>query len=456
MIACSHRQARLRAGLVLLVTLTLAGGALAAPVGLQLTSVEKLAMLQVLGADPLVEPGGPATDAMLWDRVVRFGQRELGQRVQPSRLDPLWAMDPPQRDVETELLVAHREDRISAWLQTLSPPNPQYAGLILASRRYQALARSGGWLPLPKGLVGRAGSSHAGILALRARLSLEGYDVPISRSPEVFDAGLVSALKQFQGHHGLLVDGVVGPLTRAELDVPAETRVLQIEANLERWRWMPRNLPADRVEVDIAGAEAVLFRGQVPIFQSRVVVGRPHDKTPMFVSRLNAIVLNPPWNVPTGIANTEILPKAAKDPKYLSENDFIWVDGHLQQKAGPKSALGLIKFDLVSPFGVYLHDTPLREVFSKPSRALSHGCMRVEKPLDLATLLLTPQGMTLASLQAAIDAKETLRIALNTPTPLYVRYWTAVVDPGGQVSFRPDVYDWDRRLITALALGVSP
>ena len=171
----------------------------------------------------------------------------------------------------------------------------------------------------------------------------------------------------------------------------------------------------------------------------------------MFISRLTGVVFDPPWNVPSDIAEAEILPKAAKDPGYLARNDFVWTGGRLQQLPGPKNSLGDIKFDLPSPFGVYLHDTPARSLFARPVRDLSHGCMRLEKPQALAEALLTPQGWTVEAITQAMAAGHTQATALHKPLPLYVLYWTVVAQPGGQPLFRTDIYGWDRKLTEALA-----
>lgn len=162
-------------------------------------------------------------------------------------------------------------------------------------------------------------------------------------------------------------------------------------------------------------------------------------------------MFNPPWNVPAEIASKEILPKEARDPGYLARNDFVQIDGRLQQLPGPKNALGVVKFDLPSPFGVYLHDTPAKALFDRSRRALSHGCMRLEKPQALAEALLGPQGWSSDSVVQAVAAGRTQTTALRTPLPLYVVYWTADLSPEGRVRFRPDVYGWDKELLAALA-----
>jgi len=171
----------------------------------------------------------------------------------------------------------------------------------------------------------------------------------------------------------------------------------------------------------------------------------------MFVSRLESVVINPPWTVPSSIAAKELLPKEAAHPGYPARNDFHYVDGQLQQRPGAKNALGRLKFDLPSPFGVYLHDTPSHSAFARDDRALSHGCMRLERPRDLAALLLEPKGWTSQAIDIAIADGRTLRVGLPQNLPLYVLYWTARAEPDGRVAFRRDVYGWDRKLLDALA-----
>lgn len=234
------------------------------------------------------------------------------------------------------------------------------------------------------------------------------------------------------------------------------TRAAQIEANLERLRWLPRDLPLDRLEINVATADATLYRQGRAALTMRIVVGDLRHKTPIFTSRIEAVILNPPWNVPSSIAAKEILPKAARDRGYLARNHYRFVDGRLQQRPGADNALGRLKFDLPSPYGVYLHDTPGKTAFQKTVRTLSHGCMRLEKPRELAVALLESQGWSPARLDDAIETGETQRIALQSPLPLFVTYQTAIVDEAGEVRFAPDVYGWDTKLAAALAGAVHP
>jgi murein L,D-transpeptidase YcbB/YkuD len=187
----------------------------------------------------------------------------------------------------------------------------------------------------------------------------------------------------------------------------------------------------------------------------RVVVGDRSHRTPLFASAMAAVVFNPPWNVPASIAAKELYPKERARPGYLSRNRFRLVDGHLQQAPGAGNALGRLKFDFDSPFGVYLHDTPSKSAFTRDNRFLSHGCIRLQAPDALAQQLLGAQGWSAETIEAAIQTGQTRRVDLSARTPLYVTYFTAFVDDRGRLNFRDDAYGWDRLLASALrAAGV--
>lgn len=438
------------AALALAAGLTAAADA-APPPDLALSSVDRAALEAAFAQAGRAPPPPWASDAQVWEATERLAQAELGLRVQPADIDPLWAQAPATRSPMQEMASAYAFGRLAAWSATLSPNGEAYAALARARLRYAAIVAAGGWPDLPLDLRLRPGDVGPGVLALRQRLAAEDAGPPAPDQPEVFDPPLKQSLVAWQARNGLEADGIVGPATRARLAEPAATRLARIEANLERWRWLPRPLPRDRLEIDTGGAVGALFRDGRRVRTFRVIVGAVRDPTPLFLSAINGVVLNPPWNVPDRIAREEILPKAALDPGYLERNGFVQLDGRLQQAPGPRSALGLVKFDLVSPFGVFLHDTPGREAFGLRERHLSHGCMRVEHPLALADLLLAPQGRGGGRMMADLATGRTQRIALSRPIPLVVVHWTVRVDPDGQVGFLDDVYGWDARLARALS-----
>lgn len=394
-----------------------------------------------------------ASDDALWSALLDHARTELGQRLRPSEVDRMWAIQPLRRDVAAEAAAARRDGRLTGWLDQLSPPAPQYRALLALRQRYAALAAAP-WPWIPAGPLLREGEAADVVPILRRRLEAEGYLVDAGAADQL-DAPLAAALRRFQRQHAIAADGVLGPETRAALNVTAAERVSQIDANLERWRWLPRALPADRFEVDIAGMDGTLFRNARPVLAMRVIVGHPRTRTPMFASRIEAVVLNPPWNVPDSIARNEILPLLRRDPGYLARNNFVSTGGRLVQKPGPQSALGVVKFDLPSPFGVYLHDTPGKAAFRLTNRTLSHGCMRLEKPRELAAALLAPDAVTATELERIIASGETTRVPLQRPLPLFVLYRTVIVDEAGEPTFRRDVYGWDAKLSAALA-GLAP
>lgn len=423
-----------------------------------LAPAERAALVQALkDAEEVGQPStGALDDATLWTRAIRFAAAELGQRVRPTEIDGRWAIAPGPRNVETELIAARDAGRLAEWLSALRPADPRYRALVAARVRYAAMVAQGGWAPQPSGGVLALDATGPAVAALRTRLAVEGY-LPTPATAEAatsFDAALLQALTGFQAAHGLDPDGRLGPATRAALDVPADERLAAIDANLERWRWLPP-LPVRRMEVDIAGAVAALHQPGATPLEMRVIVGDLKHHTPMFASQLETVVFNPPWNVPASIASQELMPKEAARPGYLARNGFIFTQSGLQQRPGPGNALGRIKFDLPSPFGVYLHDTPNHAAFSRPRRALSHGCIRLDLPRELAEALLADQGWTLRRIDAAIAAADTRRVALSRPVPLYVVYWTAIADAAGRVRFQPDVYGWDARLTRALAANAG-
>lgn len=421
------------------------------PPGLALSREARAALLDAFVRAGRASPDPDVADDALWRAVESLAAVEFGRVRNPSAVDPLWDLAPAPRDAPAEMLRAYASGDMAVWARSLSPEAPGYTALAGARLRYARIAAEGGWETLPAGLRLRQGDSGPGVPALRRRLAAEGEAPSSGLQSEAFDAALRSALAGWQARNGLEDDGVLGPATLARLNTPVAARLGQIDANMERWRWLPRALPADRLEIDTGGAVGALYRKGRVVHAFRVIPGAVRDPTPLFQSRIHSVVLNPPWNVPDRIAREEILPKAARDPGYLARNGFVRIGGRLQQSPGPKSALGLVKFDLNSPFGVYLHDTPGRDAFRRSERHLSHGCMRVESPLVLADLLLAPQGRGGARMKADLSTGDTLRISLSRQEPLFVAHWTVRVLPDGRVGFLDDVYGWDARLSAGLA-----
>ncbi len=354
-----------------------------------------------------------------------------------------WGLRPPAYDPTPAFADAVRQDRIAAWFASLPPPYAGYDGLRKGLQNYRTIAAAGGWQTLASGPDFTIGATGPRVLALRKRLAAEDKDV--DTNGDRFDASLLEAVRRAQRRYGLNPSGIVSTQTLAALNVSAGDRVHQIMANMERWRWLPQNLPRDRIQVNIAAAVLTVFDGDVPVQSMRAVTGRPGDETPMLSSTIHSIVINPPWNVPTSIATKELWPKERANPGYFKRNGFKVIGGtRLQQQAGDQSALGRFKFDFPNAYSVYLHDTPSRAKFASFSRLSSHGCVRLEKPAELADLLLKGDPTwTPEMVDAAVAKGDTIRAPLIKPVSVYLLYWTAFASGNGQMNFRADPYDWD-------------
>jgi murein L,D-transpeptidase YcbB/YkuD len=236
-------------------------------------------------------------------------------------------------------------------------------------------------------------------------------------------------------HTGFLVGGSA-----------ATSREREIVVNLERERWLPRRLPADRVWVNVADQRVLLYRNDREVFSARVIVGQDErrNQSPEFQASIERIWFNPPWVVPEYIANEEILPKAGNDPDYLAKHNMVRMpNGMLQQNGGGNSALGHFLFEMPNKFDVYLHDTPSKNLFLRDGRRISHGCIRVENSHQLAALLMR---QPLDTIEQEIKPGDSNRRAVPKPVPVFVVYETAFAEFDGRLQFRADIYSRDAEI----------
>lgn len=353
-------------------------------------------------------------------------------RVDTADFLAIWALRPAPYDPRPALAKAVAEDRLAQWADSLTPPYAGYDGLRQGLQNYRRIRDEGGWAKLA------AGASES---AVRQRLAIEDKTGSAGES-------LTDALQRAQRRYGLRPTGLLDAATLAALNVPVESRIASIMANMERWRWMPREMPVNRVQVNIAAAVLTVFEGDRPVTSMRAVTGRPGNETPMLVSSIHSIVVNPPWNVPSSIANKELWPQGRRT---LARKGYRFIktpDGgeRLQQASGPSNSLGRLKFDFDNPFAVYLHDTPARGKFSSYNRLASHGCIRLEKPVPLAELMLRSSPDFAGKVQTLIDAGKTQRVSLPQQAAVYLLYWTAFAGNNGVMNFREDPYGWDKLL----------
>lgn len=394
----------------------------------------------------------PAQNADLADGLLRYARDVRIGRMDPGEFPEFWQVRPALYDPAPELVNAMADGRLQSWLDSLPPRYSGYVALKRGLARYREIAAAGGWKAIPEGKPMELGSKDPRVAKLRARLAAEDSGVAATGAP-AYDKPLQEAVVRAQRRYGLKPDGVVGNGTLAYLNQPVGQRILQIVANMERWRWMPATMPATRVQVNSGAAIVTLFRDDKPVLSMKAVSGKPGDETPMLASSIHSVVINPPWNVPSGIAQRELWPKERANPGYLARNGYriIPVEGgqpRLQQASGDQSALGRFKFDFDNPFAVYLHDTPSKGGFDLYARQASHGCVRVEKPRALAEALLEgDETWTTEAIDTQLLGDKTVRARLAVQVPVFIFYWTAFAGGDGQMHFRSDPYGWDRQLL---------
>ncbi len=415
-------------------------------------------------------------EILLTDAVVRLAYHASFGKVLPGELDPNWnfgrRLHTP--DPVAELGKALGTTDVTSVIRERSNAPVIYDWLREALARYRVIEAEGGWPSIPSGPTLKLGMMSERIARLRLRLQHTGdlADKQID-DPAVFDAALKRAVIAFQNRHGLAPDGAVGPATLAALNVPVEQRIDQIRVNLERIRWVYRELPEDYVIVDIAGFHVYLVQANEFVWQARAQVGKPYRDTPVFRDSIRYLEFNPTWTVPPTILREDILPRLKRDPGYLAERnmqvlnfnrkpvDASTIDWHsvsadnfpylLRQGPGPDNALGRVKFMFPNAHAIYIHDTPSKSLFARSERAFSSGCIRVEQPFELAELLLDdPVRWDQQGIQQVLDSRRTQRVNLKEPLPVLILYWTAEADADGRVHFRKDVYGRDEHVLEAL------
>jgi murein L,D-transpeptidase YcbB/YkuD len=390
-------------------------------------------------------------ELLLTAQVLHYASDLRSGRDNLKHVDADIDLAPSGFDVVTALSGALAERRLPEFLRTLRPQSQSYVALKAALARYRAIAASGGWpeVPVEKPFDEKSASAVSLVL-LQNRLAIEDSALIVSRPPAVADVD--AALRRFQLRNGLPGDGVVGPATLAVLNIPASARAAQIAANMERLRWLPWVPESSYVEVNVPDATLRVIDNGVEILTSRVIVGRPADRTPIFRAQITEVVANPPWIVPEAIARKEILPKVRKNPGYLARHDMVITNGQIRQLPGAKNALGFLKLNVTDRFSVYLHDTPSRSLFARDGRFLSHGCIRVQQITPLASYAMTGDitgGVD--RLLSVIATGQTIHLPIKAPIPLYVDYFTVFLSTDGTLQFRPDIYGRDGRMIAAMS-----
>ncbi len=417
-------------------------------------------------------------DLILTDAFLLLGSHLSGGRINPETLHADWLISERSIDLIGELHKAVAHTQIEQAIDQLRPAHLGYAELQKALHRFRRLEAQGGWPQIQSKSTLRPGDDEVQVLKVRHYMQISG-DLPAQKLPNlpgIYDEVLVAAVQRFQKRNGLKPDGIIGPKTHQVMNITVRQRIRQIEINLERWRWLPKDLGDRHIMVNTADFSLRVMENKQSVLEMRVVVGRPARRTPVFSARMGYMVFNPYWNVPHTIAVKDILPKLANGIDYLTRQSFKvfrgWAEEadeidplsidwqaynesnfpfRLRQEPGTHNALGQIKFIFPNKFAVYLHDTPQRSLFNYFQRDFSSGCIRVEDAPALAAYLLADNPVwTSEKLKKGLMEGQRKVVHIPKPIPIHLLYMTAWVDEDGILQFRNDIYNRDRDLDTAL------
>lgn len=443
---------------------------------------QQLAEVAIAGFQPqftnwvalLTDPGvtGLARDAVLSDAMMGYLHFIANIPVKGNRWlysDKPYALTTPPISVINQWQVALDNGQLTPFIASLTPQHPQYAAMHESLLKLVGDSRP--WPQLTSTATLRPGEWSNDIPALREILQRTGMlDATVSTSARegrsAYDSELVAAVKRFQTWQGLGADGAIGPATRDWLNVTPAQRAGVLALNIQRLRLLPGEMSTG-IMVNIPAYSLVYYQNGNQVLDSRVIVGRPDRKTPMMSSALNNVVVNPPWNVPPTLARKDILPKVWNDPGYLERHGYTVMRGwnsketidpwqvdwatitpsnlpfRFQQAPGARNSLGRYKFNMPSSDAIYLHDTPNHNLFQKDTRALSSGCVRVNKASELANMLLQDAGWNDSRISDALKQGDTRYVNIRQNIPVNLYYLTAFVGPDGRTQYRTDIYNYD-------------
>jgi len=403
-------------------------------------------------------------DVLLTSAYVGLAEDLLTGQLNPRSLAQDWHIAANREPIDSAVARSLRDAQLDSAIARMRPHDAEYDALRRALVRFRGIVAAGGWPTVPTGKALKPGQADqpARIAALRQRLRVEGFGAQsgdtASFGRPVYDAELAGLVAGFQARHGIAVDSMLGAETVQSLNVPAPYRLAQIAANLERYRWLPRSLGERYIVVNVP-AFRLEAHDSTGTLEMKVIVGEEFEgrKTPVFADSMETVVFRPYWNITPDIQAQETAPRIAADPKYMTANQLEYFqDGgetRIRQKPGSKNSLGLVKFLFPNSFNIYLHDTPQDELFDKDVRAFSHGCIRLEKPEELAQWVLGWDG---GRVNAAMqEGKDDQSEKLSRKIPVYIVYATAY-ERDGQLYFGNDLYSRDDALVEAMSQSLVP
>ena len=451
--------------------------------GLDTAAYPVAALQSVVDAKRMTDTASASTiadaDVLLTSAYVAYASDMLIGQVDPKKVSQNWHTGSGVNERDSSVVRALQDGDMAEALALMAPQDADYAALKQAYARYRQIAAAGGWALVTESMseadllaavharhVPEMSDSTADSSDARAALGSVSESATATALDSVSEAAnarraarspLAAELVRFQTHHGLSATAKLDVETRAALNISAESRVQQLAANMERHRWLPRTLGTRYIYVNVPSFRLDAYDSGQKTLSMRVVVGEEYEgrTTPTFSDSMETAVFRPYWNVTPDIQRLEVGPKARNNPGWLaSQNMEYWKDGgvtRIRQRPGDKNALGLVKFLFPNSFNIYLHDTPAKSLFAKDDRAASHGCIRLERPAELAQWVL---GWDAERVQAAMNGDADNRsVKLSQKTPVYIVYFTAYLRDGA-LNFADDVYGRDEALekqITAAA-----
>jgi len=409
-------------------------------------------------------------DLILTQAFFLYASHLVDGRVDHRNIYPDWVVNQGSVDLKAILSEALDSGDMQKTLADLAPRYPGYVRLKEKLMEYQAIAESGGWPHVPDGPKLLKGSRGKRVAILRQRLIASGDLASMAQeNPVIFDHDVEMAIRKFQKRHGLKDDGKVGKLTLKVINVPLETRIRQIALNMDRLRWLSYDMGQNYIFVNVADFSLEVMEDELPVMSMRIIAGKDEQRSCVLSAKMTYLELNPFWRVPDSIATKEILPQIKKNPGYLAQKTIKvfkdWSDNakeidpmlvnwsrvrasnlgyKFRQEPGPLNPLGRIKFIFPNECEIYLHDTPARHLFGRTRRDFSHGCIRVEKPIELATYLLRNKETWIQKkILAEIKKGKRQVVMLPEPVNVHIFYGTVWVDREGVLQFRNDIYHAD-------------
>ena len=428
-----------------------------------------------LGSKPTDRESEAIFDILLSDGLMVYADHLTQGKLDPESLYPSWNFFTRNlaNDAMEQFNTAISADSIGEYFEQLSPQTKGYSTLREGVMNYTNIIYMGGWDSLP--ILKTIHPYDSTFLApmLRERLIVEGFEIEYDSSL-VYDDKLIEQIKLFQMQSGLIDDGVIGKHSINALNESATSKLNKIKVNMERSRWVLEGELNEFIIVNIARYQMYYSDSGQVTYTSKVMVGKDEKQTPVFRDNMEYVVFNPTWTLPQSISSTETLPKLQRDSLYMQKNNMVIINAKgevqsdsglvwsdytedyfpfiIRQEPGPKNALGRVKFLFPNKYAIYLHDTPSRYLFAKEERAFSHGCIRLQNPLDFSEFLLSKQdtNWTMDSIRTVLDSAQTMSVRLKKKIPVYLMYWTAGINEDGRLFFVPDIYGRDERILRAL------